>query len=163
METAVYLSVFGLVASAIIAMLQSFSKHDLYKARIAMIQENNPALKRNKADLKQSISKLTQEISKLFVAGSYTENVQLQLISAGIPLRVEEFLTIRLTLISAVPIILFFLSNNLWLAIILLIIGLIGPKLYINHKKDNRLQLLNQQLGDALVVMANALRSGYGF
>ena len=163
MEMAVYLSVFGLVAATIVALLQSFAKHDLYQERITMLQDNNPALKKDKADLKQSINKLAQGISKLFVARSYTENVQLQLISAGIPLKAEEFLTIRLTLIGVVPIILFFLSDNLWLAIIAFIIGAIGPNLYINYKKDSRLQLLNQQLGDALVVMANALRSGFGF
>lgn len=163
LETAVYLSVFGLVAFTIVALLRSFYKHDLYQERLAMLQDNNPEPKKDKVDLKKSFKKLTQGITKLFIARSYTENVQLQLISAGIPLKAEEFLTLRLALISLMPVILYLISNNLWLAIIALIIGAIAPTLYINHKKDSRLQLLNHQLGDALVVMANALRSGFGF
>lgn len=163
LETAVYLSVFGLVAFTIIALLRSFSKHDLYQERLAMLQDNNPEPKKDKADLKKSFKKLTQGISKLFIARSYTENVQLQLISAGIPLKAEEFLTLRLALISLVPVILYLISENLWLAIIALLIGGMAPQLYINYKKDTRMQLLNHQLGDALVIMSNAMRSGFGF
>lgn len=163
METAVYLSVFGLVTFSIIALLRSFFKHDLYQKRLAQLSDSDFEPKKDKVDFKKSFVKFTEKISNFFVARSYTQNVQLELISAGIPLKAEEFLTIRLALISIIPLALFIISQNFWLAIIVFILGAIGPQIYIKQKKESRLQMLNHQLGDALVVMANALRSGFGF
>lgn len=164
MEIALYLCVFGLVSCLILAMLRFFGKYDRYQNRLAQLGDHIPEQQRKeKVNLSKSFNRFSESVSNLFVAQSYTQNVQLELIGAGIPLKAEEFLTLRLALISVVPLLLFIVSQNFWLGIITFIMGAIGPRLYINYKKESRLQQLNHQLGDALVVMANALRSGFGF
>lgn len=164
MELAFYLSIFGLVVFLIIAFLRSIFRHDLYQKRLTEISEQPAEVKKEKVDLSKSfVKKVTETVSTLFVAESYTQKIQMELINAGIPFKAEEFLTIRIILVTVVPLILFLLSRNLWLAIVIFIMGAVGPGLYVNHQKENRLQTLNNQLGDALVVMANALRSGFGF
>lgn len=163
MEITLYLSVFGLVTCLILALQLLFGKYDRYQERLVQLSEQVAEEKKEKVNLSNTFKQISERISNMFVKESYTQQIQMQLISAGIPLKAEEFLTLRLALVSVVPLLLFAISLNLWLAVIVFILGAIGPQFYINYKKENRLQQLNHQLGDALVVMANALRSGFGF
>lgn len=164
MELAICLGVFGLVVFLIEALYKSFSRYDLYQKRLESIQDNNNSDKKNgKADLLVSAKAVMKKASGIFATRSLTENIQAQLISAGIPLKGEEYISLSVALIILLPLILFFLSNNIWVAIIAVVCGTFLPRVYLKHKKDMRLRSLNQQLGDALVVMANALRAGFGF
>lgn len=42
------------------------------------------------------------------------------------------------------------------------IVGYFAPKWYLKFKQGSRLKAFNEQLGDALMLLANSLRSGYG-
>lgn len=43
-----------------------------------------------------------------------------------------------------------------------LIVGYFAPKWYLGYRERSRLKAFNEQLGDALMLLANTLRSGYG-
>jgi tight adherence protein B len=62
-----------------------------------------------------------------------------------------------------VPLLTYGISTNARLAILALIPSLLLPEFYIKIKKNRRLQSFDQQLADALVIMANAIRAGFGF
>jgi tight adherence protein B len=102
-------------------------------------------------------------LSSLFAARSFTAQVQSRLVAAGIPLKGEEYITISLGLIILVPLFTYLISANFWLAVIMFILTLILPGIYINIKKARRLQTFEAQLADSVVMMANALRGGFGF
>ena len=163
MEIVIFLAVFGLVVFTVEALFKSFSHHDLYKKRLASVIEGNNADKTPSKPYRLSFKAVLKKISGLFASRSFTENIQAQLISAGIPLRAEEYISLCVALILVLPLILYLLTNNIWTAIISLICGTFLPRVYVQHQKDGRLHTFNQQLGDALVVMANALRAGFGF
>lgn len=163
MELAICLGVFGLVVFLVAALFKSFSHHDLYQKRLSSVLDGNNADQTPTKPYRLSFKAVLKKISGLFASRSLRENIQAQLISAGIPLKAEEYIILCVFLILVLPLILYFLSNNLWLAIISLICGTFLPRVYVQHQKDGRLHTFNQQLGDALVVMANALRAGFGF
>jgi tight adherence protein B len=102
-------------------------------------------------------------VSRVFASYSYTQKLQYDLLQAGIPLKGEEFLTLWGGLVLVLPPLVWFLTFNLPLALLVLILGAVIPKLYLQSRMDGRRHKLNQQLGDALTVMANALRAGFSF
>lgn len=54
-------------------------------------------------------------------------------------------------------------GGQLLLALIVAILGFVVPDMYITHKISARVKKLEGQIADALVLMANALRSGQSF
>lgn len=113
-------------------------------------------------NLRQGVQLLLQKSSTLFAGRRYTERLQAELISAGINFKGEEFVAIWVGIGVILPLLCYFLFLNLNLAIIGLLIGVWGPRWYIKMAREKRIKMLTQQLGDALVVMANSLRAGFG-
>ena len=108
-------------------------------------------------------SSMMKSVSSLFAARSFTANLQSRLVTAGIPLKGEEYITVSLGLIIITPLLTYFIGKNFWLAVIVFILAVILPWTYIGIKKGKRLQTFEMQLADCLVIMANALRGGFGF
>jgi len=86
-----------------------------------------------------------------------------RLIRAGMPLRSGEFLV--LCACSALPVMLLFfiISGKSAMAFAGSIIGALLPFLLVRIKTEKRMKLFNRQLGDALIIIANSLRTGYSF
>lgn len=93
----------------------------------------------------------------------YAKSVSEELAAAAIPLRVGEYLLIRWLCglaLGAVPV---FLGRPWILAIPLGLVGFYLPKIHVGRCQAGRLSRFNDQLGDALIMMSNALRSGASF
>jgi tight adherence protein B len=114
---------------------------------------------KNSIDLKS----LFQQASKVFAAKSYSKSIELELAKADIPLRGEEFILINL-LAGLIPALLLGgILRNIPLGLVIGIMGLIIPRVVVNMAKQKRITKFNNQIGDALVVMANSLRAGFSF
>ena len=123
--------------------------------------ENHVQGEGEKEKTRINLRQVLEKISRIFASRSYTQKVQFDLLQAGIPLKGEEYLTIWGGLVLVVPPLCWILTFNLPLAVLVLILGAVIPKLYLQSRIDGRRHKLNQQLGDALTVMANALRAGF--
>lgn len=163
MQIVICIVIFSMVFFTVLALLQSISRRDIYKKRLEILEENNANNKENKLNIRLSLKELIQKSSKIFASRSFTENIQMQLIRAGIPLKGEEYMTIWLAFIFLLPLLTCFLNGNIYLTMSSFMFGICVPAFYLKHKKEKRLQYFQQQLGDALLVMANALRAGFGF
>lgn len=104
-----------------------------------------------------------QRVAAIFATRSFTEKIQVELLQAGIPLKGEEFVAIWFFIVFGGAPLAWLLTSNLPLAVLVFLSGLVGPRWYLQHKKSEQMKKLNQQLADALVIMANALRAGFGF
>ncbi|MEW5953321.1 MAG: type II secretion system F family protein [Bacillota bacterium] len=89
--------------------------------------------------------------------------VDKKLAEADVPLRGEEYVV--LVLLSALVAGGFFatVSLNLGLGLAAAVVGGLAPHLLVNRIRTKRLLTFNSQIGDALVIMANSLRSGFSF
>jgi tight adherence protein B len=153
-----------LITFLILALLRTLSKSDIYEQRLRQVQsKDNSNLESSKVSKTGLPTNIISSIAKLFEARAFTEQVQVQLIRAGIMLKGEEYITICLMWLIIIPILVMLLSHNIWLALGLLLIGAFVPRAYLNNRKEKRMATLNQQLGDTLVTMANSLRAGFGF
>jgi len=152
------------VVFSINGMLRGFSKGEYYRERLkAVLEYDDPRDARKPVSIREILNSLVKSLSSLFAARSFTAQVQSRLVAAGIPLKGEEYITISLGLIILVPLFTYLISANFWLAVIMFILTLILPGIYINIKKARRLQTFEAQLADSVVMMANALRGGFGF
>ncbi|GAB6157737.1 type II secretion system F family protein [Desulfotomaculum varum] len=106
---------------------------------------------------------LLERASRLFAKRAISKRMELELTKADIPLRGEEFMV--LVLLAGLGSALFFLmlTLNLVLCLIAALIGLVIPFFLVRLTRQKRLLNFNSQIGDALVIMSNSLRSGFSF
>ena len=97
--------------------------------------------------------------------GDLGEKLAVQLERADLTISPGEFIGARLILAVigfAVP--LFFPGGvvGLIIAIVAAVVGYNFPKFYLNHRCKARVEKLNSQLPEALMIISNALKAGFG-
>lgn len=88
---------------------------------------------------------------------------ELRLLQADIKVSPEEFSVIQMILYLIALILGFIFTGNFIVALIFLPIMFIIIRLYIGIKISAKQKAFNNQLGDALGILANSLRSGYSY
>ncbi|AEF94048.1 Type II secretion system F domain protein [Desulfotomaculum nigrificans CO-1-SRB] len=101
--------------------------------------------------------------SVIFAKRGISQRMEAELIKADIPLRGEEFVVLVLLLGLVSSLFFLMLTLNATISLIVGICGLIIPCLILRMARQKRLAKFNAQIGDALVIMANSLRSGFSF
>jgi tight adherence protein B len=92
-------------------------------------------------------------------AGQFEE----QLSTAGIRMRAEEFLMVWIFLVVVPAGLMILLGAGVMPIIVILSLALIAPPLFVKSRKKKQLELFDSQLGDALMLIGNCLRSGLTF
>lgn len=87
----------------------------------------------------------------------------LDLIRAKIPISGNELLVVQIVLSGTLGGVGLLIMHRILVTAVLFILGWIVPITYVNHAKQQQLKLFNGQLADALILMANAIRSGFSF
>ncbi|HYY45491.1 MAG TPA: type II secretion system F family protein, partial [Candidatus Angelobacter sp.] len=103
----------------------------------------NKSLTRNKGGRG---SRLTEELAK-----------------ADLKLRVSEYVMLILGLIVLLCAIIFVRFHNPVLALIGIPVGYFAPGFFLKFRQRRRLKAFNNQLGDTIVLLSNALKAGYSF
>lgn len=107
--------------------------------------------------------RLLARLAPLFSRLSISKHLENQLTRADIPLRGEEFLLQALLIGGSVFLLILLLLKQPVLALASGLAALLAPFLMLNMARQKRLGKMNSQIGDALVIMANSLRSGFSF
>lgn len=102
-------------------------------------------------------------IGRTFAPKTYLRRIGKELLQAGVVMREEEFFTVALALVLGLVLFGLLVSGDVFFSLLCGVIGLFAPKLFLNHLKARRLKQLNYQIGDALLIIANSLRAGFGF
>jgi len=151
------------VASLVLGIGARAGREEKVQERLFSYIESRSQDENDREKARINPRQVLEKISRVFASRSYTKKVQFDLLQAGIPLKGEEYLTLWGGLALVVPPLIWILTFNLPLALLMLILGAVVPKLYLQSRIDGRRHRLNQQLGDALTVIANALRAGFSF
>lgn len=116
-----------------------------------------------KRDFKVGLSIIGNSIGKFSVFDKYKNKIQKELIMAHILLKGEEFITISAICFLIFTIIFMIVFQKIFLGIPFGILGCIIPSFIVKRKKKKRIKVLNDQLGDAIVLISNSLKAGYSF
>jgi len=139
------------------------SKTQMEKRIATMVLEEGPSDPApQQVSLSERMYAILNKTSTLFAGRGYTEKLQIELISAGINFKGEEFISIWVGVTLILPLLCYLLFFNLSLALIALIIGLLAPRFYIKMAREKRIKLLTRQLGYALEVRPTSRRAGFG-
>ncbi|TEB10947.1 type II secretion system F family protein [Pelotomaculum propionicicum] len=118
---------------------------------------------KNRKNKNQNGHKVLELAGRLFTARKIAAKVDSELARADIPLKGEEFLGLILILTVGGGLIFTLITGSLMLGIIAAVLGAYLPYFTLRAAKSRRLAKFNGQIGDALVIMANSLRSGFSF
>ena len=135
---------------------------DSFKVRVRMERlfstQSNYEIKR-----KHRLKGKGLETSHLSFKGKALKNLAIELSMAGILLRAEEFIAIWL-IFSFLPACMALLIGADWIVALALILGGVTlPYFFVGRAKAKRLELFEQQLTDALIIVGNCLRTGLTF
>jgi tight adherence protein B len=115
--------------------------------------------------LRESMNRLFQPAADRVGRGNTKKgkpSVAEQLQRADLKLRTSEFFMIQIGSAVLVGLIVFLRFHSLlgWLAAI---IGYLIPGFYVRYRINKRLKAFNNQLGDTLTLLSNAIKAGYSF
>ena len=122
-------------------------------------------LKKNpsRLEFKSGLGMIAKEIKRVRFLDNYKKTVYSTLSKAHLLLKPEEFITVCFvcSLIAAfLGIVLFTIP---YAAVPGLAVGWMTPVLFLKSKGKKRINQLNEQLGDAIMLLSNSLKAGYSF
>jgi tight adherence protein B len=82
---------------------------------------------------------------------------------ADLKLRPTEWYLIRVGSVVLLALLAFAIYRNIIGALILAVVGFFAPPLVLKFRTRRRLRRFNDQLGDTLILLSNALKAGYSF
>lgn len=150
------------IVRMVLAGKNSISRLGKYISYEEMREERKKDIKKEQ---KNSLNFLTKGIGNVKLLDGYKKKVQAQLTRAHLPLRAEEFvmLSIILFVFSAIATVMLKGAAYWFLALIIGCAAWFLPLLVLKGKVKKRIKLLNDQLGDAIVLISNSLKAGYSF
>jgi tight adherence protein B len=114
-----------------------------------------------KKDSKRRSTPIADSLNRALEGRRMSENLSTQLARADLKLTVGEFLTLQVFAALAAGVGGYFLSGTIVLGIFAAVLGWFAPRWFVSYRQGVRLRAFNDQLGDALNLMVNGLRSGY--
>ncbi len=136
-----------------------FRKRSLAYQRIQKLFTESDSVHRKKIAKRQKEMKrerLTKKTRALL-------NIGAELSNAGIKLRVEEFVILWILCAFAPAAIFVLLGVDSLAVFTLCFIGTAAPIYWVRRRKTKRIQLLEQQLSQALIILTNCLQTGLSF
>lgn len=106
-----------------------------------------------------------KSIIRNLIGENLRESLALQLERADMTIQPSEYVIMRLAMALvglAVPIVLIGGAFGLIAALVLAVVGYNLPKFYLKRRRNGRVAKLNSQLPEALTIISNALKAGFG-
>ena len=115
----------------------------------------------DKKDSKRRSTPIADSLNRALEGRKVSENLATQLARADLKLTVGEFLSLQVVVALGIGAIGYVLSGTIVLGILAAVLGWFAPRWFVSYRQGVRLRAFNDQLGDALNLMVNGLRSGY--
>lgn len=106
---------------------------------------------------------IVNSMNKHLGSRQWSRVLEQRLIQAGLPMRGAEFMVICCGVGIVGALLFLLLSGKILLSLMGGMMGFSMPFLILKLKIDQRCKAFNDQLGDTMVLIANALRTGYSF
>lgn len=112
-------------------------------------------------DDRKRATPIADSLNRALEGRKVASDLSTQLARADLKLTVGEFLALQLIVAVGVGVGSYILSSTIVLGLLGAVIGWFAPRWFMSSRQGARLKAFNGQLGDALNLMVNGLRSGY--
>jgi tight adherence protein B len=105
---------------------------------------------------------LTRSLDEAVAGRGFAQNISTELARADLKLTVGEYLILIVTSTLGIAVLAYVLMHqNPFMTFGGLVLGFFLPRFYVKFRQNKRLNDFNNQLGDAINLLGNGLRSGY--
>lgn len=157
-QTIILISIVATFLTVYLAILSLGRRNETLEAKLQRFTALRTPIKTgsDKRDLKQLI-----ELLGRLTPRRWSERLDLELIRGNSQLKGGEFLVIQGFLTVILFFIGFMLSQKVYAGFLFAIAGVILPRLWLKSAQKKKRRQFNNQLADALLVLANSLRAGF--
>jgi tight adherence protein B len=107
-------------------------------------------------------SAITKSLDEAVASRGFAQRLSTELARANLKITPGEYIVLTITSILGTGLIAYIIMHaNPILALGGLVLGFFLPRFYVKFRQNRRLRDFNDQLGDAINLLANGLRSGY--
>lgn len=154
----IVLAVLGLGAMVSGAVVSRRASRSLIAERLGL-SEKEKAARTTVAGARRS--PLGDALDRALVSRGVGADLATQLARADVKLTVGEFAALTVILIVTATGLAYFLSRDVVITAAAILLGFFAPRWYIAILRRRRLRAFNDQLGDTINLLVNAIRSGY--
>ncbi len=112
-------------------------------------------------DIKAVRGLVIEGVNRAVARQSFAANLQRRLSRADLKITVGEFLIVNASATIGAAGLAYLIFGTPVHIVVGIVLGLLGPHIYVRFKQRARLKRFDNQLGDTLAMLANSLRSGY--
>lgn len=112
---------------------------------------------------KGGFNRFTSFISRIAAKRGFVELFTLRLERAGMKIRGSEFISIHIIVLIISSLVIYTFTNNFPLTVVAILLGAIGPFIFIKFKASQRIKKFHEQLPDTLQLIGGSLKAGYSF
>ena len=123
---------------------------------------NEPALS-GPQNPREAITGAMDAFNRVLTSRPRSSKVADNLARADLKLRVSEYALAVVGLMIGTLLIVFFVNHSLIVAIAFAAGAYFVPGFYVKYRQRKRFRALNNQLGDTILLLSNALKAGYSF
>ena len=160
------LQTIGLIIGAVAVLLVIAGVVSMLRSRTSVEQRlqtvaGTTDIESDKKESKKRSTPVADSLNRALEGRKVSENLSTQLARADLKVTVGEFLVLQVVVALGIAVGGYFLFNTIVLAILAAVIGWFAPRWFVSYRQGKRLRDFSDQLGDALNLMVNGLRSGY--
>lgn len=148
-------------------LMNGLLKKDSYVSRIGLytgqVELNRDEKPKKQETYRQGLGLLAKGFERTGIFDHYKNNIRKKLTSANILMRPEEFLAICLILSISFGLVGALLFGSSLLIIVLAFLGWFVPSVILKRNMGKRLKTINNQLGDTIAILSNAMKAGHSF
>jgi len=104
---------------------------------------------------------LAGRLNRALIRRGSSEKIAAELARADLKIKVSEYILLNIASVLIFFLLGYLIFRSLFLALSAGVFGYFAPKLYVTQRQKRRLNNFNNQLGDAINLLVNSLRSGY--
>mgnify|MGYP002396375000 CR=1 FL=1 len=135
------------------------------RLRLAINQNIKPQAVSDKTGPGRRVNRWIQSVTvpSALISKKYMDKMQVNLVKAGLPLKAQELVSFMFVSGLACLGLGLLIFHKFAFGILAGILGLCLPGLWVSYLKKNRVKILEGQLLDTVLLLANSLRAGHSF
>src|SRR5438067_8207232 len=115
------------------------------------------------ANPREAFTGAMDAFNRMLTSRPRTSKVADNLARADLKLRVSEYALIVAGVMVGAFLISYLINHNFLVSLIFGVVGYFVPGFYVKYRQRRRFKALNNQLGDTILLLSNALKAGYSF